>query len=85
MLQADEPTDFVLVTGTRPTPSATSPGFRFDPVNINGEDYVRFDESYLRPTEVDALVGDASKAEKILGGSRRCCRRSWRGSWSTPS
>jgi len=67
MLQADEPTDFVLATGARPTPSATSPGFCFDHVNINWEDYVRFDESYLRPTEVDALVGDASKAAKILG------------------
>jgi GDPmannose 4,6-dehydratase len=28
---------------------------------------VRFDERYLRPTEVDDLVGDASKAERVLG------------------
>ncbi|GAB24359.1 GDP-mannose 4,6-dehydratase, partial [Gordonia polyisoprenivorans NBRC 16320 = JCM 10675] len=31
------------------------------------EQHVRFDERYLRPTEVDALVGDASKADRVLG------------------
>ena len=29
--------------------------------------FVRFDEKYLRPTEVDSLIGDATKAEKALG------------------
>jgi GDPmannose 4,6-dehydratase len=34
---------------------------------LDWEKYVRFDERYLRPTEVDSLVADASKAEKDLG------------------
>ena len=33
----------------------------------NYKDYVEVDKRYVRPTEVDALVGDPSKAEKILG------------------
>jgi GDPmannose 4,6-dehydratase len=39
----------------------------FEHVGLNWEDHVRFDERYLRPTEVDALIGDASKAERSLG------------------
>jgi GDPmannose 4,6-dehydratase len=39
----------------------------FEYVNLDWEKYVRFDEKYLRPTEVDSLVADASKAEKELG------------------
>jgi GDPmannose 4,6-dehydratase len=36
-------------------------------VNLDWEKYVRFDEKYLRPTEVDSLVAYASKAERDLG------------------
>jgi GDPmannose 4,6-dehydratase len=36
-------------------------------VNLNWQDYVELDEKYLRPAEVDLLVGDASKARKTLG------------------
>jgi GDPmannose 4,6-dehydratase len=36
-------------------------------VNLDWEKYVEFDPRYLRPTEVDALIGDYSKAENILG------------------
>jgi GDPmannose 4,6-dehydratase len=39
----------------------------FETAGLNWENHVRFDERYLRPTEVDALVGDASKAEEKLG------------------
>ena len=39
----------------------------FEHVGLDWEKYVRFDERYLRPTEVDNLIGDASKAEKVLG------------------
>ncbi len=39
----------------------------FSRVELDWRDYVKFDERYLRPTEVDALVGDASKAEERLG------------------
>jgi GDPmannose 4,6-dehydratase len=66
MLQADEPDDFVLATGGKFTVRdfVTT---AFDHAGLDWEKHVRFDERYLRPTEVDALVGDASKAEAKLG------------------
>jgi GDPmannose 4,6-dehydratase len=66
MLQADEPDDFVLATGG----NFTVRDFvvtAFEHAGLDWEKHVRFDERYLRPTEVDALVGDASKAEAKLG------------------
>lgn len=66
MLQADEPEDFVLATGG----NFTVRDFvvtAFEHAGLDWEEYVRFDERYLRPTEVDALVGDASKAQERLG------------------
>ncbi|WP_247828499.1 GDP-mannose 4,6-dehydratase [Arthrobacter antioxidans] len=66
MLQVDEPDDFVLATGG----SYTVKDFlriAFEHAGLNWEDHVKFDERYLRPTEVDALVGDASKAQDKLG------------------
>ena len=66
MLQADEPGDFVIATGTEYTVKDFLQ-FSFDHVGLDWEKYVKFDPRYLRPTEVDALVGDASKAEKALG------------------
>ncbi|RIX28999.1 GDP-mannose 4,6-dehydratase, partial [Amnibacterium setariae] len=39
----------------------------FAHVGLKWDDYVRFDERYLRPTEVDALIGDATKARTELG------------------
>ena len=41
--------------------------FSFKTVNLDWEKYVEFDQRYLRPTEVDALIGDYSKAANILG------------------
>ena len=70
MLQADEPDDFVIATGT----SYTVRDFlqiAFEHVGLDWEKHVRFDERYLRPTEVDNLIGDASKAEKVLGWKPR--------------
>jgi GDPmannose 4,6-dehydratase len=66
MLQADEPDDFVVATGTRYT-IRDFLTFAFEHVGLDWEQYVRFDERYLRPTEVDDLVGDASKANEKLG------------------
>lgn len=66
MLQADEPDDFVLATGTGYTVKDFVQ-FCFDAVGLDWEKYVRFDERYLRPTEVDALIGDYGKAERVLG------------------
>lgn len=66
ILQADEPDDYVLATGEGITVRdflQTS----FDHAGLNWEDHVRFDERYLRPTEVDSLIGDASRARNKLG------------------
>jgi len=66
MLQADEPDDYVLATGG----SFTVRDFvqtAFSHAGLDWQEHVRFDERYLRPTEVDALIGDASKAKERLG------------------
>ena len=66
MLQHDEATDFVLATGTSSTVrefAATA----FEHAGLDWERYVRIDPRYHRPTEVDALIGDASKAADLLG------------------
>ena len=65
MLQADEPTDYVLATGTSHTVRDFL-GFCFEAVGLEWQQYVKFDERYLRPSEVDALIGDASKAHRDL-------------------
>ena len=49
------------------SPSATSWSTAFEHAGLDWEKHVRFDERYLRPSEVDALIGDASKAEAKLG------------------
>ncbi len=66
MLQADEPDDYVLATGVGITVQEFLQ-IAFEHAGLNWEDHVRMDERYLRPTEVDALIGDASHAEEKLG------------------
>ncbi len=66
MLQADEPDDFVIATGTKYSVEDFLT-FAFEHAGLDWKKYVKFDERYLRPTEVDALVGDRSKAERVLG------------------
>lgn len=66
MLQQSKGDDFVIATGE----SATVRQFAevaFSRANLDWQKYVKLDKRYLRPSEVDSLVGDASKAEKILG------------------
>ncbi|OGH59530.1 MAG: GDP-mannose 4,6-dehydratase [Candidatus Magasanikbacteria bacterium RIFCSPHIGHO2_01_FULL_33_34] len=66
MLQQDEPDDYVIATGeTHTVREFLEEAFGF--VNLNWEDYVEFDERFLRPAEVDLLVGDYSKAKEKLG------------------
>jgi GDPmannose 4,6-dehydratase len=65
MLQRDEPDDYVVATGV----AATVRDFlatAFGAAGLDWERHVRFDPKYERPTEVDALIGDASKARKLL-------------------
>ena len=66
MLQQDKPGDYVVATGV----GATVKDFAqvaFEHVGLNYKDHVEVDKRYERPTEVDALIGDPSKAEKVLG------------------
>lgn len=65
MLQRDKPSDYVVATGV----GATVKDFAeaaFARVGLNWEDHIEVDEKYIRPTEVDALIGDPSKATKEL-------------------
>ena len=66
MLQADEPDDYVLATGVGITVREFLE-IAFERASLKWEDHVKFDERYLRPTEVDALIGDPSRAAKKLG------------------
>ncbi|NYF11532.1 GDPmannose 4,6-dehydratase [Leifsonia sp. AK011] len=66
MLQHDEATDYVVATNTAYTVKDFLQ-YSFEHVGLDWEKYVKFDERYLRPTEVDALVGDPGKAERLLG------------------
>ncbi|NJP99663.1 GDP-mannose 4,6-dehydratase [Streptomyces zingiberis] len=66
MLQCDEPDDYVVATGQ----AATVRQFvetAFAAVDLDWNEYIRFDPKYERPAEVDALIGDAAKAESLLG------------------
>ena len=66
MLQVDVADDYVIGTGTN-LGVKDFVRLSFEHVGLDWEKYVKFDEKYLRPTEVDNLVADASKAEKALG------------------
>ena len=66
MLQADEPDDYVLATGKGITVREFLE-IAFAHVGLDWTEHVRFDERYLRPTEVDALIGNASRAREKLG------------------
>jgi GDPmannose 4,6-dehydratase len=66
MLQQPEPGDYVVATGEMHTVRELCE-VAFGLVGLDWERHVRLDERYLRPTEVDELCGDASKAERVLG------------------
>jgi GDPmannose 4,6-dehydratase len=66
MLQQSEPEDFVIATGEMHSVRELCQ-VAFGLVGLDWETYVRIDPRYFRPTEVDELCGDASKAERILG------------------
>lgn len=66
MLQVDTPDDYVLATGVGYTIKDFLEA-SFGHVGLDWQEFVKFDERYLRPTEVDALIGDSSKAQEALG------------------
>ena len=66
MLQQDEPSDYVVATGV----GATVKDFvqvAFEHAGLDWKEFVEIDKKYERPTEVDALIGDAAKAYSALG------------------
>ena len=66
MLQQDEPDDYVIATGeTHSVRELVEVAFRH--VGLDWRDYVAIDPKFVRPAEVDLLIGDASKARKKLG------------------
>jgi GDPmannose 4,6-dehydratase len=66
ILQQDEPDDYVIATGeTHSVREFCEKAFGH--VGLNYEDYVEIDPRYYRPTEVDLLIGDATKAKNKLG------------------
>ena len=66
MLQYEEPMDYVVGTGSDYSVKDFIQ-FSFEHAGLEWEKYVKFDERYLRPTEVDSLVGDSSLAQNTLG------------------
>jgi GDPmannose 4,6-dehydratase len=66
MLQAEQPGDYVLATGF-PMTVREFCAAAFARVGLDWQDHVEHDPRYERPSEVDALIGDASKAERELG------------------
>jgi len=70
MLQQDQPDDYVVATGE--THSVQEFCERaFATVDLDWRDYVRQDPMFMRPSEVDLLIGDPSKAERVLGWKPR--------------
>lgn len=66
MLQQDEPDDYVIATGeTHSVEEFCEAAFSY--LNLDWRDYVVQDPRFMRPAEVDLLVGDASKAKRKLG------------------
>ena len=68
MLQEDEPDDYVIATGEAHSVRELV-NVAFAHVGLDHADHVRIDERYLRPAEVEHLIGDPSKAREKLGWS----------------
>ncbi|UPG73580.1 GDP-mannose 4,6-dehydratase [Roseomonas gilardii subsp. gilardii] len=66
MLQQEVPDDYVVATG-RTTTVRDMCKIAFEHVGLNYEDFVKVDPAFLRPAEVDLLLGDPSKAREKLG------------------
>ncbi len=66
MVQQDTPDDFVIAMGETHTVRELCQ-VAFERVGLDWEDHVVIDERFLRPAEVDLLIGDPAKAKKVLG------------------
>jgi GDPmannose 4,6-dehydratase len=65
MLQAEKPSDYVVATGIG-TSVRDFLDVAFSHVNLEWQKYVEIDQKYIRPSEVDALIGDPTKIESEL-------------------
>jgi GDPmannose 4,6-dehydratase len=70
MLQHEKPLDYVLATGHAAT-IRDFLSYSFSHVGLEWQEYVEFDPRYLRPTEVDSLIGDSSLAKRELNWQAR--------------
>ena len=66
ILQQDEPDDYVIATGENHSVREFAEKV-FKKLGLDYEEYVAIDQRYFRPTEVDVLLGDSTKAQKKLG------------------
>lgn len=66
MLQQDEPQDYVIATGNTHSVRRLCE-VAFGALGMDWEDYVYVDPEFIRPADVDLLVGDSTKAEEFLG------------------
>ncbi|WP_129266068.1 GDP-mannose 4,6-dehydratase [Streptomyces sp. M3] len=66
MLQCDTPDDYVVATGEGVSVRQFLE-YAFEHAGLDWAEHVRYDPKYERPSEVDALIGDASKAEELFG------------------
>jgi GDPmannose 4,6-dehydratase len=68
MLQQDKPDDYVIATGvTHSIRDFLESALKIAGLKGTADDYVIIDNNFVRPAEVDLLIGDASKAKKVLG------------------
>jgi GDPmannose 4,6-dehydratase len=66
MLQQDKPDDYVVATGeTHSIRELLEAAFSF--LDLDYHEFVEFDSKYTRPSEVELLLGDATKAREVLG------------------
>ena len=70
MLQQDQPDDFVIATGETHSVRRFCE-IAFGHAGLSYEDHVTIDEKFMRPAEVELLIGDASKAKAVLGWKPR--------------
>jgi GDPmannose 4,6-dehydratase len=66
MLQQEEPADYVIATGTARSVRELCAA-AFDCVGLDPDDFIEVDPRFLRPADIDALTGDATKARARLG------------------
>jgi len=66
ILQHDQPDDYVLATGTSYTVRQFAEA-AFRHVGLDWKEYIELDQRFIRPADAESLLGDASKAQRVLG------------------